>query len=235
MKILSLNLRHGGGKRIPAILTYIAEQSPDVFIASEYRQGKTGAALRGGLEDLGIGTFRAAPADNHLTNGVLIAARARAAPVTLNPQPQRHDRHRIAGLQLPSVQILGLYFANLKAKHSLFDFLLQLPQLEQTPCLLVGDFNTGSHHRDEPGTIFHCADKFDRLVGNGWSDLWRARHGDAAREYTWYSRTGNGFRLDHALANPSAVPFISSCHYDHSTRDGISDHSAVVLETRFRP
>lgn len=230
VKVLSLNLRHGGGKRVPMILDYLQLQAPDVFIAPEYRHGKTGAELCEGLRALGFRSFSSGIAESPRMNSVLVAATADAR--VLRFQPESQDSQRIAGVRVDGVDVIGVYFANMQAKHSLFDYLHTLPHPRaRSPCLLLGDFNTGSHHIDEPGTVFHCADKFERLAEIGWVDLWRTEHGQDAREFTWYSHTGNGFRLDHAFANRSASSKVTRCGYDHSTRAQLTDHSAIIVET----
>jgi exonuclease III len=142
-------------------------------------------------------------------------------------------------MQLGDLLVIAVYFANLRAKRSLFDYLLALPQVgSDSPCVILGDFNTGCHHIDEPGTILHWADKLEAMSTRGWIDLWRRTHGPDAREFTWVSHVGNGFRLDHAFANPAAAALLDRCDYDHRTRPAISDHSALHLRlenARSRP
>jgi exonuclease III len=63
-------------------------------------------------------------------------------------------------------------------------------------------------------------------------DLWRNTHNDE-REWTWlFKKTGNGFRIDHALANTEFVKWAAPiCSYDHGTRTkGLTDHSALIVE-----
>ena len=54
MKILTLNLRHGGGNRIDALADYLLGQNADVVIATEYRSGKAGKRFRERLEGAGF-------------------------------------------------------------------------------------------------------------------------------------------------------------------------------------
>ena len=98
------------------------------------------------------------------------------------------------------------------------------------PTLLVGDFNTGVHLEDEVGRTFFCATEFSALLTSGWVDAWRAEHG-SRRAYTWFSRSGNGFRVDHMLASPPIAARLSSVRYSHEERmTGLSDHSLMVAE-----
>ena len=54
MQILSLNIRHGGGKRITAIVNYVLRQNPEVFVATEYCHGETGRNLTSALSGSGF-------------------------------------------------------------------------------------------------------------------------------------------------------------------------------------
>ncbi len=61
MRLLTWNLRHGGGVRVPAILAGLAQLAADVLVLTEYRAGEAGSRLRAGLEAMGYRC--AAPAD----------------------------------------------------------------------------------------------------------------------------------------------------------------------------
>lgn len=78
------------------------------------------------------------------------------------------------------------------------------------------------------GAKFHCADQFVRLANETLNDLWRAHNGQKALEFSWYSRAGNGFRIDHALAGIGTVGRRVTSYYDHSTRDQLTDHFATL-------
>jgi len=38
MKIVTLNIRHGGGTRVPVILEYLDSQNGDVIVLTEFRE-----------------------------------------------------------------------------------------------------------------------------------------------------------------------------------------------------
>jgi exodeoxyribonuclease-3 len=97
--------------------------------------------------------------------------------------------------------------------------------------LFIGDFNTGNNalDKDPKGTPFINADMPRRLVDCGYVDLWRSRH-PGIREYSWFSHTRNGFRLDHAFAVPTLAGRVTACEFDHEPRLlGETDHSALVV------
>jgi len=69
----------------------------------------------------------------------------------------------------------------------------------------------------------------DDLEKAGYVDAFRHIHGDA-KEFSWFSHQGNGYRYDHTYLSDDLLPFISDCRYIHEWRDeGLSDHSPMVL------
>ena len=71
--------------------------------------------------------------------------------------------------------------------------------------LAIGDFKTGANTLDTEGAKFHCADQFVNLANTTLTDLWRTPNSELAKEYSWYSNAGNGFRIDDAVAGVSAA------------------------------
>jgi exonuclease III len=132
-------------------------------------------------------------------NAVAVAVRGNAERVELLPADA--DRHRIVGIRYCGITIVGLYFAQNQAKASLFDYLAE-------------------------GTPFHCGDLFERL-SERFVDLWRKHNGSTAREFSWQSKSGNGFRIDHGFGLNIES---RACRYDHTTRGTITDHSALIID-----
>jgi exodeoxyribonuclease III len=102
------------------------------------------------------------------------------------------------------------------------------------PLIVISDLNTGNQSldRSEPGARFHCTEHFDALSKDvGLIDLWRLTQGGEAREYSWLSTPGNGFRIDHAFANDIYLRQMRPvCHYDYNTRlRKLTDHSALIV------
>jgi exonuclease III len=200
----------------------------DVVVLTEFRDNDSGRRIRQGLESLGLrhqsGTHAGAR-----VNSVLIAARERFAEQVFSDLGA--NVHRCVLATVGETSVFGLYFPNRQKKEPLFRFLLELnPRYLQGESLLLGDFNTGKHHLDEAGATFFCAEYLERLEAQGWVDAWRHRN-PLAREYTWYSHAGNGFRLDQAFVSPSLLPKVRRVVYSHREREAaVSDHSALVVE-----
>ena len=60
------------------------------------------------------------------------------------------------------------------------------------------------------------------------SDSYRHEHG-LEREYTWKSNSENEFRIDLCLVSEDILDKVNT-RYEHSTREEISDHSAMIVE-----
>jgi exonuclease III len=118
-----------------------------------------------------------------------------------------------------------------QAKTRFWDALLGIAMTSAHPTLLVGDFNTGRHRIDETGKTFNLADRFEQLTEK-WTDAWRHIHGDK-REFTWFSRSGNGFRIDHAFVTASLSDRLERAEYSQVEREqGVSDHSPLIVDLR---
>ena len=149
--------------------------------------------------------------------------------VFVTTKPAEADQNRIVACRVGSLTIAGVYFALNHQKASLFDYLLAKPAELGDDYLIIGDFNTGRHRVDEVGATFFCEDRFAALPAAGFHDLWRQSNGEEAREFSWASHRGGNFRLDHAFGSPKAAARLIDCSYDHSTRPGLTDHSALVV------
>ena len=133
----------------------------------------------------------------------------------------------LIGISWDGLQLVGTYFPQRKDKAGVFN---TLETIASSDLLAIGDFNTGCNVLDSEGAKFHCADQFVNLANVTLTDLWRTHNGELAQEYSWYSNTGNGFRIDHALAGVKATSRCVACYYDHSTRGTFTDHSALIVE-----
>lgn len=228
MKTVTLNIRHGGGKRVRGLVKYLLEQNPDTIVLTEYRENDSGRYIRSELSSNGF-DFVEAATQKPRTNSVCIASRfpftARMYPVL----PER-NAHRVMSAHFNEITIYGAYFPNKEAKIPVYDFFLQGRHAPISDShMIIGDFNTGLHHIDEKGSVLPCAEHFQALCDYGYVDSWRSRNPEA-REYSWYSNTGNGFRIDHLFSTPAADQRITDIYYDHTPRlTALTDHSALIV------
>lgn len=231
MRIASLNIRHGGGRRIPNIIDWVDKADADFVVLTEWRPNQCGTLLAGSMQDRGYSTQGISRAPS--SNGILVASRCSQLLSSLTPEAAM--RGEIAFLASSTLDLICCYFPQKHEKTKFFHTVTDRILKASAPTILIGDLNTGLNGTDMTvgATPFFCSKEFAELESlGGAKDLWRHSHGKDAREWSWCSKK-NGFRIDHAYGNEALFKAYSSifCRYDHSTRsDGISDHSAILVE-----
>jgi exodeoxyribonuclease-3 len=223
MKLLALNIRQGGGTRIDSICSYLIAQDCDALVISEFRRNTPGDQLIEALRQAGFSHIHHNNTDSK-QNTVMLATKQAS---TLLKIDGCSNEWSLIGISWAGLQLVGTYFPQRKDKAGVFN---TLETIASGDLLAIGDFNTGSNVLDSEGAKFHCADQFVNLANVTLTDLWRTHNGELAQEYSWYSNTGNGFRIDHALAGVKATSRCVACYYDHSTRGTFTDHSALIVE-----
>lgn len=230
VRIATLNIQHGGGSRVKALCGVLDRLDADVLVLTEFRIGRRADELSAWLHEWGYHQRSHGGAPEKV-NSVLIAARDGSVRPPPLPTTSAHA-HRIAELSVRGALVVGTYFPGGEIKDRFWrtELLPYMATRVGQPCLAIGDFNTGKHRVDEGGATFVSADCIDALEGSGWADPWRSRN-PLAREFTWFSHAGSGFRLDHAYASPTLAPRVSSAWYDQTPREaGVTDHAALVVD-----
>ena len=233
-RILSLNIRHGGGLRINKLIDWILAKSADILVIPEYQGNPNGEQLKSALNGAGFqveSLVRLGPR----ANGVLFASKEPFTPTRLTP-PEAPHGELLLGTWPSGLNVIASYFPQLEAKRPFFNACqAKAIELARQSFLLIGDINTGRNDVDieKGGSLFACKKEFDALSkSGGLVDLWRTQYGEDAREWSWRSRKF-GFRLDHAFANAAFKDRFKSikCYYDHEPREtGITDHSALFVD-----
>ncbi len=163
--IVSLNIRHGGGKNIGPLTVRLLDYDADILVVTEFQTGK-GSVLLDALETAGYRAVHAKDVDPK-RNTVLIASRQGIG---------RHgafdpdlDPHHLYCADTAGLSICGAYLP--------VDTELRTPQLEALITgarakgvdLIVGDFNTGNNDLDKSptGSAFPRPEMLDRLRDSG--------------------------------------------------------------------
>jgi exodeoxyribonuclease-3 len=233
VRVVALNVQHGGGRRTGAIADAILAAEPDVVVLSEFHASPTGFMLLKQLAEAGLSEHvHGQPTATDYPNTVAIASRLPLTNAVFPLAESSTNRHRVLEVDVGGLTLGAVYFSLGKLKVAFWrdEFLPYAASRIERLCLLVGDWNSGRHYLDEAGATLYGAAEFELMTDTGWVDAWRSLRPDG-REYTWYSGQGNGFRLDHAFLSPLLVPRLVSSAYRHETRTpGVSDHSALVVE-----
>ncbi len=226
IKILSWNIRQGGGSRITPILKVIETEQPDILTFSEFRNNESGAKIRLGLLKLGYRHQAVSDAGKN-DNTVIVAAKFPFNSV-LFPKSDPTYFHSIIRADFDAFNLYGMYLPH-KKKHQLFDFLINDELTNPKPSILAGDFNTGHNHIDQEGNSFWYTDKLKKIESMNFADAFRLKYGKA-KEYSWYSHQGNGYRYDHTYVHQDLIPIVSDCFYLHKCREAnLSDHAPMIL------
>ena len=225
LRILSWNIRQGGGSRIQKQVNALESEGPEIVILSEFRNNDSGSKIRLALLKAG---YRYQNVSAALTNDNSAAIFSKLpCNQRLFPQSDEIFPHNVVCNDYDAFSVFGMYLPH-KKKHKLFDFLLT--EISQgKPAILAGDFNTGKNHIDQKGNSFWYEEKLFALEKQDYVDAFRHKHG-SVQEYSWYSHQGNGYRYDHTYLHKSLLPILTDCVYLHDWREqGLSDHSPMLL------
>lgn len=227
LTVVAWNVRQGGGSRCPAIAAAIVGLGGDVVVISEHRstgRGNLAAHLRdrGFVHQIGGED----PRDGH--TGVLVASRhmIEAGQIRFDSAEDGHRLQHVVtkGWHLLACDIPG-YRRGSDRKQRYWQFLVDgaAPTLVDKRAVVIGDLNTGLHHRDELRATLKCHEHMSALEASGWRDAWGELHPDERPPGSWFSpKYGNPFRLDHALLSPAAPQALSI-----SYRTGLSDGTVL--------
>ena len=229
-RLLSWNIRHGGGARTESIAGAISSHNPDIVVLSEFRNNQFGARLLECFADMGLGHQRS----GHMAPPANTVSMAARFPLTPLPGAGRLGEwsHRVVAVRCGDIRLAGLYLPNLKAKLPLLEYLVTLPRAYlKEPTLLVGDLNSGKQGIDGPDTFVFFEGAFlEKLESQGWTDGFRHFH-DSAQEFTWCSHRHNGYRLDYAFSSPPMTDRLDAAWHSHAEREaGLSDHSMLIVD-----
>jgi len=229
VKVLSWNIKQGGGSRIPGILQTIQEQDPDLIVLTEFVRNGSGDEIVRSLRDrFPFSSFGTESGDRRYSVAILSRIPFEGEILTeLGENSHRVIRARFTD---PDLTLYGMYFPQREKKYPLFEFVAERTLEETGDLIFLGDFNTGKHLIDEEGQTFFCAEWMDELERIGLKDAFRDKNGDR-REYTWFNhRSGSGFRIDHAFFRFNRIE-LRECSYDPIPREmGYSDHSVMIVE-----
>ena len=244
MRIVSWNIRAGGGRRADEIAAQIQRWQPDIVGLQEFRATAPSRALAAALRDQGLVHQRSTASISHpAANRLLVASRwplrrtvRRSAPA----EPGRWLLVSVAAAHQISVGVMHVPNRVTHRKYPYLDAVLALARAWRGgPALLTGDTNSGRIDLDEEVPAFNRREDgwMTALEEAGWRDGFRLLHGER-REFTWYSPNGrNGFRLDEAFLNRPLAQRLTEVRYEWGSstsnatrRDALSDHAALIVD-----
>ncbi len=233
MKILTWNIEHGGSSRIDDILQTLVNHNPDLIVLTEFRAVNE-IQIRDRLKNAGW-YFQLSSNPEAKTNGIFIACKEPIELYEIEQNRLPNAQHRWLNVLVPrlGLYILGVHIPGATDKWGKEDFWKAVVQYAgdriDTQSIIIGDFNTGLKI-DSEGTPFALRKYMEKLANIGWIDAWRMKH-PLERDFTWFSRVGNGFRLDYAFITPLLMDNLHVADHSHEERvKNYSDHSSLIIE-----
>ena len=248
MRIVSWNIRAGGGRRVAGIAGQIARWAPDVVALSEFRATPPSAELARALAGYGLAhQLSSASAKLPRANSLLIASRWPLRRIRLGAGfAPDSGRWLLAGVAGPCAVTLGAMHVPNRVTGRKLPFLDAVLGVAHSwrrgQALLIGDTNSGLIDLDEEVPAFDIEEDgwIRGLEAAGWADAFRHLRGEE-RGYTWYSPNGrNGFRIDQAFVNSALRPRLRDARHEWgrapggrgrcARRDALSDHAALLID-----
>ena len=258
MKIVSFNV-NGIKARLPRLIEYLTEQSPDVVCLQELKSSDDTLPVA----DIEAAGYGAVWHGQKGFNGVAILARG-ATPVErqkgLGGEPE-DDHSRYIEADVDGVVIASIYLPNGNPQPGpKFDYKLRwIDRLrarardlldEERPTVLAGDYNVIPNDDDVFSVSAMASDAlmqpesragFRALLAQGWTDALRTRHPRGGVWTFWDYQAGAwqrdaGFRIDHLLLSPQAADRLVDAGVDkaYRGRDKASDHAPTWALLRDR-
>ncbi len=245
-RIVSWNIRAGGGRRVEGILQQIKHWQPDLIGLCEFRATPPSLWLAEQLGSLGYGfQISSGVKQNPAKNALLLASRIPLRRMNLPGMPSLKERWILARTQTPPKIAIGLMhtpnFTTPELKYPMLEAVNYIAGKWRSGAgLIMGDTNCTEKGIDEEnalsGNFQREYDFMRNLRDHNWIDSFRHLYG-MKREYTWYSHRNNGFRLDQAFCNDKLMPALSGFSHqwgvdssNPSRRDALSDHAAMIIE-----
>jgi len=257
MRIASFNI-NGVKARLPALLKWLEEASPDVALLQEIKSVDEGFP-REPIEDLG---YNVETHGQKGFNGVAILSKrpiedvSRGLPGDPEDEQARWIEATISGDQR-AVRVCGLYLPNGNpAPGPKYDYKLAwMDRLQaraedliasEEIALMAGDYNVipqaedvhnPDQWTDDALYLPQTRAAWRRLLALGYTEAFRALN-TAPLNYTfWDYQAGawnknNGIRIDHFLLTPQAADLLQDCQIDKKPRGGEkpSDHTPIWID-----
>ena len=230
IRLCTLNIRQGGGKRADSLVSYLVHEAADIVILTEFRENPAGNRIRDQLAQAGFAFWESShPAPR--MNGVAVAAKLPFTALAHPSEGLQDQECRWLECFFSGFGLIANYFPHGKPKLVYWQwFISQAQKRAEAPFILAGDFNTGKHYIDEVGATFYGPKYMTAMEADGWIDAWRFLNPDKL-EYTWSSNRGGEFRLDYFwLSRPMSGWLHGACHVHLPRTSGITDHSALCID-----
>lgn len=180
MRIVSWNIRAGGGVRAQQIASQLAAWRTDIAVLLEFRGTEASTQIAALLHSYGLGYQRTTvDRDNPAVNSVLIASRWPMRRVHLQHAPDNPRRWLHVNIAAPEpVALMGIHIPNRSTgiKYPFMESVIDVVQKWRgPPAIIAGDTNSGLIGVDEESPAFNkTEDGWIRTLQQlNWIDIFR--------------------------------------------------------------
>lgn len=255
MKIATFNV-NGIGARLPRLLEWLGEASPDVVCLQEIKCISENFPV----EAIEAAGYYSLVHGQKGFNGVAILSKTPATETQRGlPGDDSDEQSRYLEAEVDGVRIASIYLPNGNPQPGpKFDYKLAwMARLhahaatlwtQELPVVLAGDYNVIPTDEDvfsvramENDALMQPESRaaFRRLVNSGWTDSIRSRFPTGPMYTFWDYQAGAwardaGFRIDHLLLSPTAADRLLDAGIDRHVRgrEKASDHVPVWITLR---
>lgn len=230
MKIVSWNIRLGGGSRIDAVADRLIRSNGDILIIGEYMKKASEPLIK--KLSLAGWPYSVLPDTPDRRGGVAVLSREPIERLRTPAAMSEGYRYISVAAPLAGLELRAVYapLQNDPFQEFWEGLLGDLNAASTKPVLLIGDLNSGLPKVDTNSSTLFCSEYFCQLPSSGYTDLWRHMNDAQAEWCTWMGPV-HPYRLDHAFGSAAIVNRLRGCSYDHSVRlDKTSDHSLLSVQ-----
>ena len=250
MKIISWNVNGIRAVYKKGFLEWFAKESPDILCLQEIKANLE--QFPEGLTEISGYEIFHSSADKKGYSGVATFSRENFLDTKKFGKDLYDSEGRVLIHEHRDFFLLNAYFPNGSRDHSRVpfkmnfceDMLKKINKLQETkPVIITGDFNTAHSEIDlanpksnSKTTGFLPIERawVDKLLSQGWIDIYRELHPKKVGSYTWWSnrptvRERNiGWRIDYFIICPKLIKRVKKTDILSNVMG--SDHCPIVLE-----
>jgi exonuclease III len=247
MRLVSWNIRSGGGPGVARVAEVLRALDADVAVLTETTAKRT-PELQSALQAGGWSHIEATSPPEH-EYGTMIASRSATRRIPLDDGPAAH-RALLVEMDGRALSVAGCYMplpaSGGPGSTLQTDFWLRLAaaldRRQSESMVIAGDWNT-CVAEDGAGKDLRAADHLIGLQQRGWRSAFRAVHPEVQAR-SWWHPSGSAFRIDDAFLSPGFGGTVRAAEYVTSAgghilawdRQGerpastVSDHAAFVVD-----
>lgn len=244
LRLLVFNTQHASPGRARRQAAWIASQeNADLVVVTEVGAGPGGHAIIEALGERGYSSVLA-PVPTAPDYRAILASRGPALTPVPSGIPVLPHRGPAAHISVAghTLGLLGLYVPSRGPQQRRNEHKRAFQQAVTTalpgflgqfggPVIIAGDLNVV-----EPGHIPHLPvfgdweyRFYQAFLDAGLADAYRIVHPQGS-DHSWFGRSGNGYRIDHAFVTRPHAAQVRGCEYLTAPREqGLTDHAAMTL------